>query len=76
MASEKTKILARDNMLRRLQAHNVLTRGEQRPNRESRRAAIKRWCKEFGVPYADAMQMIKEQGPGLLEAEKNMDKSV
>lgn len=61
MASPKTIELKRNNVLRRLLSIKVHESPVAGPNHAMRRKQIQNWCRKFGVSYAEARAMIREE---------------
>lgn len=61
MASPKTIELKRNNLLRRVLSFKVIENPVAGPSRAERRRQIQKWCRAFGIPYAEARAMIREE---------------
>lgn len=60
MPSPKTIALKLERTLGLLSAHKVVSEHTPGPNHKERRQAIQRFCRKFGVPYADAREAIRD----------------
>jgi len=61
MASQKTLDLKRDRTLARFLNVRVIEQPINHPNHQERRKALQKQCKQLGIKYAEARQVIRKE---------------